>query len=293
MRTHLNPALSSTVFALLLAPAGAAVAEEGSADAADTAGAPAPTGAEGKAEEAEEGGLGLNIDLGFATAYLWRGANLFMTEAQGDQNMMLAPGVTYTLGESGLWVGWWSAWQVSGSGIQEYIDAGTGAEQDLMVGYSHELSDSLGLAAGLTWYFYPLAEKEAAGTSTPSYLEPNVGLRWAGPLELGLTVAYYHGLQEELSAYRHLYLNPSAGRSFALGERVELQTNLGFGYKVFNEGEVEDNIYDVLLKVALPISLPADLYATPSLLLAWTNLGGSDFADELSYALGINVGADL
>ena len=41
------------------------------------------------AEVAEaDGGIGLNIDIGFATAFLYRGWNVFQDDSQLDRNML-------------------------------------------------------------------------------------------------------------------------------------------------------------------------------------------------------------
>ena len=51
------------------------------------------------------GGVGINFDVGFATAYVFRGLNIFMDDDQRDQNMLISPGITWSIFDTGLGVG--------------------------------------------------------------------------------------------------------------------------------------------------------------------------------------------
>ena len=241
--------------------------------------------------------LKLNVDVGLATMYVFRGANIFSAGSLQDANLMLAPGASWEVFDTGLTVAYWSAYQLSGN-IEENIDAGLGAEWDLIVSYQRDLLEGLTATGGVTLYIYPFADEAAAGTSVPTYLEPFVGAsygRWG--LDLGLQLVYLIGLQQALASGRYLYINPSVGRSQPLGGNLALQLSLGFGVKVFTgEGEGEatrDNSFDLLLSAGLPLAIAGGFYAKPSLNLAWTNVAGQSFGQELMAWAGLNVGANL
>ncbi len=255
----------------------------------------APAAAESEpaeaASEPEAAGFALSADIGFASAYVWRGWNVFQDSSQMDQNTMLAPSFTLSLPVEGLSVGYWGAYQLNGEARSALVDAGVGAEQDLILGYERPLGDKLSGAFALTYYFYPLADEDIAGTSVPSYLEPSAGVTYAaGPADVGIAVAYFHGMQGELKGSRHLYLNPSVSRSVAINDTLGVDATLGFGYKHFNDSDVEDNVYDVLLSVAIPYAATGAINVTPSLNAAWTNITNAGFGDEYVVWAGVNVG---
>ena len=56
-------------------------------------------------EETARESIGLNLDLGFATAYVFRGANVFQEDGQMNQNMLIAPGITWSIFDTGLSIG--------------------------------------------------------------------------------------------------------------------------------------------------------------------------------------------
>lgn len=270
---------------------------------AQAAAAPEPTAAPeaAAAPEAEpEKSVALDVDIGFASAYVWRGYNVFQDSKQMDQNTMLAPSFTLAFPKTGLSVGYWGAFQLNGDRKSELVDAGIGAEQDLILGYELALSEQLTGALGLTYYFYPLADKTVAGTSVPSYLEPNASVTYSTVADLGLLVAYFHGVQEEVKLTRHVYINPSVSKSFQLSESVGLEPKLGFGYKLFNDSAIKDNVYDVLLSVGVPIAATGSITATPSVNAAWTNLSDTisstgapekrGFGEEYVVWGGLNLG---
>jgi hypothetical protein len=251
----------------------------------------------GTAQAGEPGGqqLGLAFDVGLASAYVWRGWNLFQDESQKDPNLLLAPGVTWSLGDSGFSVGYWSAWQLTGPNRGALIDAGTGAEQDVILSYSRSLTDRVSAAFGLTGYLYPLADEEIAGTAVPAFLEPAVGLSWEGPVTASLNVAWFHGIQEALAGYRNVYLRPGLAWSHGLGARANLEVSGGFGTKLFTDVEapVETNTMDVLLGAAVPVDLGGGVYLKPSLNVAWTEIKGAGFMEGLAPWAGLNLGCEL
>ena len=73
-----------------------------------------------------------------------------------------------------------------------------------------------------------------------------------------------------------------------------LDLGLGYGFKLFLEGnDGAANIHDVTLTVGLPIYPVSMFYITPSVNLAWTNIPGQDFGEELVVWGGLNMGVDL
>jgi hypothetical protein len=248
--------------------------------------------AEGASNAAEK--LQLNVDLGFATMYVWRGYNVFQERSPGDANLMLAPGISWEVLDTGLTVAYWSAYQLTGN-VGENIDAGSGAEWDLTVSYSRSLLAGLEASGGVTLYLYPFADEAVAGTAAPTYLEPFVTLgysRWG--VELSLFLSYLIGVQEVLAPGRYIYVNPSAARSFELGE-VPLELSLGLGVKIYTgEGDaLRDNTVDLLLGVGWPLPVAGGVYVKPGVNLAWTNIAGRDLGQELLAWGGLGVGVDL
>ncbi|MDD5306000.1 MAG: hypothetical protein PHU25_01640 [Deltaproteobacteria bacterium] len=247
-------------------------------------------------EPEEDDAIGLNLDLGFASAYVFRGYNVFQEDSQLDQHMLIAPGITWTIFDTGLSIGYWGAYQISGEDIGGHIHGALGAEQDIILGYTLTLPHDLSLSFGLVGYLYPWADKSDVGAKCPVFLEPGAGLAWAGPVDLSLKVSYFLGLQDEpaIRGLSYLYVNPRVGKTFAFGERVKLSVGVGYGFKLWQEGnDGASNIHDVALDVSLPIDIAFGLYVTPSVHTGWTNLVEKGLADELFVYGGLNVGVNL
>jgi hypothetical protein len=285
--------LCAGAIALIASPAfDVAAAAPAELDAA----APAAAEPEAPAEE-EASGAGVNLDLGFATHYVFRGLNLFAEEAQLDANTLLAPGVTWAVADTGLSLGWWAAFQLNGN-VRDNIDAGAGAEQDLFATYEFGLTDTVALGFQMYAYMYPFADEEVAGTDgLPVWLEPGASVTWSTAVDLGLTVTYMAGVQDANAEYSYLYLSPSVGRSFALDEAETLSLDLAasFGYKAWLRADekLQDNTFDVGIKAGLTWYATDIFYLTPAVGFAWTNLAGLGFADEFIVFGLLNVGVDL
>lgn len=241
----------------------------------------------------EQQSIGLAADVGVASAYYFRGFNVFQQDKQMDQHFLLAPSLTYTLPGTNAQIGYWGAFQLNGDNASAKVDAGLGAEQDLFVTYSHALAEGLTLSGTLTAYYYPLADEAVAGTNHPLYLEPQVGLTWSQMVDVSLKVAYMHGVQEALEVGRYTYLTPSVAKTLAVTESLSLAASGWLGYKLFTEDGIEDNVWDAGVSVALPISLPHAIYVRPSLSLIWTNFKAKELADELGFCGAVNVGIAL
>lgn len=197
--------------------------------------------------------LGLSLEAGLATGYLFRGYNVFQSNAQLEPSLMIQPEVDWVIGRTGLTVGYWGAYQLTGDTIDANVDAGLGAEQGLYVHYEGSVTHALTLSGWLNWYFYPGATAEAAGAVFPCYLEPGAGARLQTAVGLGLDASFLWGLQSGISQYRYLYLNPYVDHTFEFLETLWLELRLGFGYKLFTEDAsvVADNMFDVTMAATL------------------------------------------
>lgn len=244
--------------------------------------------AEAPAEDGEP--LGLTIDVGFATAYFYRGFNVFAGEAMTDQNGFVAPSLSWSTLDGKLQLGYWGAWQVMGGNVGQKLDEGLGGENDLTLSYDYALSESLTLSPGVGVFIYPLADEAVAGTRVPTVVEPTVALSWAGPVEVGLRCSYFLPVQQALLPTRHLYLNPTVGKSFALHRRVGLSASAGFGYKAL--ASFEDNVLDLLATVGAPVSVWR-LTVTPAVSFVWTNLEAQRLSEEVAVFGAVNVAASL
>jgi len=258
--------------------------------------AAAPAGAREEATEEDGGGLGLTVELGLHSAYVFRGLNLFRDSAQLDPNLLLAPGVSWSIFDTGLTLGWWGAFQLTGDDIDGNVDAGVGMEQDLYLLYELGLPYDLTLNAGVFAYLYPAADEKVAGATFPAYLEPQAGLTWSSVVDLSLTVTYLVGVQE-VAAIRdcsYLYVSPKVAKSFELLPWVGLEAALSYGFKLFRVGnDGQDNVHDLTLTVAAPIAPWGPLTVTPTLGAAWTNLVAADLADEIVVWGGVTVAASF
>ena len=105
-----------------------------------------------------------------------------------------------------------------GGNISDNIDAGLGAEQDLVFGWESEIAPSVTLAGALAFYGYPLADKKVAGATLPLYVEPLVAVSNATAVNLKLAVSYFHGIQKVLESQRYVYVNPTVSHGLTLSE---------------------------------------------------------------------------
>ena len=107
---------------------------------------------------------GVNINLSFATLYMFRGYNLFQGGSNRDPHLALTPSGTWTVFDTGLSITLYGAYQLNGN-VQENIDVGLGAEQDVIISYTRALPADLTLTASFIWYLYPFADADQAGAS--------------------------------------------------------------------------------------------------------------------------------
>lgn len=237
----------------------------------------------------------LNIDIEGASAYVWRGVNMFGVN-QNTQTFAVLPSVTATFGAVSL--GYWGAFQLSGDNKSALVDAGVGAQNNLVLKYSGWLDEDLAYSAALTYWIYPFADEEVAGTATPMYIEPGAGISYMIGADLGLYVGYYRGLQDVTEPASFLYINPSIGKTFKLNPDLGLALGASAGYKVFtNDPPTEDRAFDLGLNVSLAIAFD-DMYVTPQLHAAYVTrdedaVPNADFGDSFIAWAGVHVGYDI
>jgi hypothetical protein len=234
----------------------------------------------------------LNVDVEAASAYVWRGINMF-GEEQNTQAFSLFPSLTATFG--GLSLAYWGAFQLSGDNKSDLVDSGVGGQNNLVLKYGGPLGDGLAYSAMLTYWFYPFADPEVAGTDTPMYIEPGAGISYLAGVDLGLYVGYYRGLQAVTEPASFLYINPSLGKTFPLSEDLGLAVGLSAGYKVFTEDPpTEDRAFDLALNLSVAIPL-SDMYITPQLHAAYATrdedvVPDAEFSDSFIAWVGVHVG---
>ena len=269
--------------------------ETTAADPADPA-APADTGAAeaATAPSAAPSNL-INIDVETASAYVWRGLNLF-GENQNTQNFSVFPSVTAIFG--GFSIGYFGAFQLSGDNKVDNVDSGVGAQQTLITKYSGSIADKLSYSADLIYWVYPFASEEVAGTDYPMAVEPGVGLTYATAVNVGLYVGYYRPLQDVNEAGSFVYINPHVGKTLPITADIDLALGLSAGYKAYTNlpsGQDPDKAFDLTLNAGakLPFS---DMYVTPQVHAAFVTRRSdvnADFGDEFIAWAGVHVGYNI
>lgn len=237
----------------------------------------------------------LNVDVEGASAYVWRGINVFGVQ-QNTQAFSVFPSLTATFGALSL--GYWGAFQLSGDNKSALVDQGVGAENDFILKYSGWLNENLAYSAMLTYWVYPFANEEAAGTATPMYIEPGAGISYLTGADLGLYVGYHRGLQTVIEPASFVYINPSIGKTFPLSRGIGLALNASAGYKIFTDDPPnEDRAFDLGLHVSVAIPL-SNMYITPQLHAAYVTrdneaVPNPQFRDSFIAWAGVHVGYDV
>jgi len=238
--------------------------------------------------------VGISLDGGLASAYLFRGLNVF-GDKQKDQHGVFSPTVAWTHAGSGLSLTYWGAFQLNGDNLDAKTDVGAGLEQDFILGWSRAFLDGkLTLKAALTAYVFPFADEELAGANAPLYLEPSVTPVYTTFADLSLQVAYFHAVQDELSDYRYLYVRPYIAKSFKLSDKVTQTVGAGYGYKLFGDRDkMTENVQDLAIDLETTIAVTPSIYVKPALRGGWTNLTGKSFGDEVVVLFSVNVGTSF
>lgn len=242
----------------------------------------------GPAIQPAAAGIGLTVDLGLESAYVFRGFNRFQETAQDDQHLLLAPSITWDVFGTGAYVGYWGGFQLNGNRSAN-IDIGRGLEQRLFAGFRFAPLDLLFVDAGATYYFFPGAKEEAAGTSFPNAFEIGGRVGVSILFDVTLGVYYRYGIPGAMDGDRYLYLNPTIGKSFSLLGILRLGIEAGYGYKVFNDrAKFKDNVHDVSGRLYLSASL-FGISVRPFLAVGWTNFEQLTGKDEYVVYGGLHV----
>lgn len=267
-----------------------------------TAPAPAPAPMaepeEEPAVEAEESddSVGISLGVGIASIYNFRGYNTFKRSAQNEQKGLFAPSFEWSIGDSGLALGYWGAFQLTGGNRSEMVATGLGHEQDLYLSWGKDFADGLvGLSFAFTYFFYPFASDDAdtgAGTANPSIIEPLIGLSISTVLDIGITASYFHGLQDEMKGVRHAYFNLSLGKGFEFNDTFGMNIGAALGVKAWVE-ENDDNVVDLVLDWSIPIALTDELSVEPGIHLAWSNFENTPAGDEYMVYWTTDIGASF
>jgi hypothetical protein len=310
MRTRIGIFTSSLAAALFLLPAIAQAEEEhrkgehdhlteGTLEPAALAPAPGPEEDTGMKDEAaaeeEEGGVGINFDVEMASAYVWRGLNVFQSEGQLDQRGSVFPSVTAAVGPVSF--GYWGAWQATGDNAGDNLDGALSGETDLWAQYDGSITDELGYSGSLWLYTYPFA------TDFASYIEPGAGLSYATAVDLGFNVSYMYGMQEAARPFSYVFLGPSVGKDISLTDSLDLNLGVAGGYKIWTHREDLDGDgsndspdgNEVHMQVDAGVTVPfGNAYVSPAAHFSWTNLPAPlSFGDEYVVWAGLHIGYDL
>jgi len=216
--------------------------------------------------------LELEMSLEFASAYVFRGYNVFQDGEQREQKWVERPLVVWNKPGTGFSLGYSGAFQLSGDNLASNVAAGLGAEQDLFASYEFGHGETYGLTSEIVGVVYPAAEKKAAGTSAPSFVSLSVEPRYRH--RFFLYVGYLQGFRHGPLDRDQVYVSPRVEKRFGIGERFELALQLGAGVKILSTdlGAVRDNMFDVLATATLYFALSDEIYVGSKIGWAWTNL---------------------
>lgn len=236
--------------------------------------------------------IGIAAEVHWATAYAFRGLNVFRESSQADMNSLFNPALSWAIADSGIALTYSGYFQATGGNRAELVAAGVGHEQDLVIAYTKRHGDLTG-SLGFTYYVYPFAKAAVAGTQWPSYAEPAASGSWAGPIEPGLQVLYFRGVQSELAAASYAYVHPTVSKTFKLASEATLSATLGGGYKLFSDDGPSENRWDAHFDWKLTFPIGGGGYVAPAIHCAWTDLNTTSVGEELFVWSGIAIGIAL
>lgn len=247
--------LTARVAALEVAVADASAASARPETDATSSGAGVPVAAplEG---DAQPDAVRVSGNLGWASAYVFRGYNAFGGGVTGEQDGLWTASARADHG-SGAWAAWWGGFQASGDDIDANIDAVWGGEQDLVVGWDHSLGADWVGTTSFTAMVYPLAAPSvAAANQVPVYVEPAVAVVRPGTTTFGARASWLYGVQPELEAYRYAYVGMNVLRTTDLGDGWWIDVGASFNGKLaapeaFGPSNRIDGSLDATLRRAL------------------------------------------
>ncbi|MBN2723266.1 MAG: hypothetical protein JXR95_04250 [Deltaproteobacteria bacterium] len=241
------------------------------------------------AAASEDTSLGVNLEVTFSSAYVFRGYNIFQKDSQMNQYGLVAPGLSYTFPDTGLSFGYWGAFQLNGDNKSINSDVGLNLESDFYLSYSRKVTNKLYVKGILTSYVYFFAKD-----SRPTWVEPGV-IAYSNLDVVRASIGFYYllGTQEYIRDAGYLYINPSVSKHFKMGKKP-VNLTLGYGYKHYSDGnEGMSNVHDLLLTVDTFIQLPL-IYIRPGIGVAWTNIEAPDstFSDGFVVWAQLIMGVD-
>jgi hypothetical protein len=171
------------------------------------------------APPAEAPAVRVSGSLGWASAYVFRGYNAFGGGVTGEQDGLWNAS-SRADHRSGAWVSWWGGMQASGDDIDANVDAVWGGEQDLVLGWDRALGRGWTGTVSGTAMIYPLAAPSvSAPGQVPVYAEPAVILTHTDDTTtFGTRASWLYGVQDELAAYRYVYVGANGLRTTDLGD---------------------------------------------------------------------------
>ncbi|MBK7075286.1 MAG: hypothetical protein IPH44_23615 [Myxococcales bacterium] len=251
----------------------------------------APADAVDDADPTAQDAIGVSVGVTVGSAYAFRGLNVYAADRQRDVAGQVAPWLTYAVPGTAITLTYWSSYQISGAMRGALIDAGVGAEQDLTVGWSRDLSPTLALAVAANAYVYPFADRAMAGVATPVYVEPAATITRSGAVDAAVQVAYQRGVQGAIAGYRYAYARVSVAREVAITSTRTVSTAAAYGVKFATP--LTDNLHDAQVDVGVPFALPGGAASTLGLHGAWTDLAGVAAADELFVWASVDASVEL
>ncbi|MBU1240567.1 hypothetical protein KKF84_18985 [Myxococcota bacterium] len=267
-------------------------AQESTAPAKDAK--PSADGKKTASPQPAEQPMGLNVDIQVASAYVFRGLNVFQKDGQMNQNFLGAPGISWAIRDTGITVGYWGAWQLTGDNRSDNTDNAVNMEQDLYVSYEKKISNALSLKGLATLYFMPFAD--IPDISVPAWIEPAVSVTYNHSMvTLGLSASYFFGIQSDafIRDTSYLYINPMASKTVKISKQA-VNVKVGYGYKQFKAGNDQmSNVHDVIVAVDTSFAF-GSFYVKPGLSAAWTNIEGPDatFSDGFVVWGSVSIGMD-
>lgn len=203
-----------------------------------------------------------------ASAYLFRGYNVFQSTSQHDQNAALFGQLSWSVPRTDLSVGYSTVYQLTGDNIAHNIQIGLGAEQVGFVDYDWQPVSHLTITPEIAAMVYPVA------SNVPFFVEASTEARYEAPIEISIYAGYIAGLRPGPLSENHFYTRYLLEKTFDLNKQVELSADGSFGVKVFQSdpGAVHGNMFDALASVAVSYSFSAVLEVGAGFAMAWTNL---------------------
>ena len=214
--------------------------------------------------------LGFQADATFVSRYIWRG---FDTIA--DDRPAIQPSVTFTFGQSGVWLNLWSAVALADTDF---------VELDLIAGYDRVLSDKINLSAGLGYFTFPRMPHYPDKNSTSP--EVYTGIT-AGSLPLSPSVTLYY----DFNVGDGLYATLSLSRDVPVKSKT-IHISVLAGYtRQYQDFDVDPGFSDICLGVSTDIPL-GRINLSPSLNYVIVPNDTINHEDEFWAGLMISWSAD-